>query len=114
MRAAGFLFLGLGLCRRQTRGAGLGKGIISALIERQLAVFEMQDRADRAVEQATVVADHQNGMRIARQIAFQPKRAFEVKVIRRLVQKQQIGLRKQHGGKRHAHAPAAGKGAAWH
>ncbi len=40
---------------------------------------------------------------------LQPQRAFEVEVVGRLVEQQQIGLGEQRGGERDAHAPAAGE-----
>ena len=55
------------------------------------------------------MADQQHGVRIARDVVLQPQRAFEVEVVGRLVEQQQVGLRKQHRGQRHAHAPAAGE-----
>jgi hypothetical protein len=52
--------------------------------------------AHRAVQQAAVMADDQHRVGVAREVAFQPQRAFEVEVVRRLVQKQQVGLREEH------------------
>ena len=40
--------------------------------------------------------------------------ALEVEVVGRLVEQQQVGLREQHAGQRHAHPPAAGKGGTRH
>ncbi len=69
----------------------------------------MQDVVDRVVEQLAVVADHQGGARIALQPRLQPQRAFQVEIVGRLVQQQQVGLGEQGGGQRHAHTPAAGE-----
>jgi hypothetical protein len=63
----------------------------------------------RRFEQVAVVADEEHGVRIAREIVLQPERAFEIEIVGRLVEQQQVGLGEQHGGERHAHAPAAGK-----
>ena len=60
-------------------------------------------------EQIAVVADHDQRMRVAREMLLQPERAFEVEVIGRLVEQQQVGLGEQGGGERNAHAPAAGE-----
>ena len=84
--------------------------VVAAAPEGQLLLVEMHDRVDRAVEQVAVVRDQQHGMRIFRDIVLQPQRAFEVEIVGRLVEQQQVRLRKQHGGQRHAHAPAAGEG----
>ena len=40
---------------------------------------------------------------------LQPERAFEIEIVGRLVEQQQVGLGEQRGGERHAHAPAAGE-----
>ena len=48
-------------------------------------------------------------LRIFLQPRFEPQRAFEIEVIGRLVEQQQIGLGEQSRGQRHAHAPAAGE-----
>ncbi len=44
-----------------------------------------------------------------RQPVLQPQRRFEVEMVGRLVEQQQVGLREQRGGQRHAHPPAAGE-----
>ena len=69
----------------------------------------MQDRVDRVVEQVAVMADDEHGVRIAREVVLQPQRAFEVEIVGRLVEQQQVGLGEQHRGERDAHAPAAGE-----
>ena len=40
---------------------------------------------------------------------LEPERAFEVEIVGRLVEQQQVGLGEQGRGQRHAHAPAAGE-----
>ena len=55
------------------------------------------------------MADDDHGARIAREIVGQPQRAFEIEIVGRLVEQQQVGLGEQHRGERHAHAPAAGE-----
>ena len=72
----------------------------------------MQDRADRAVEKLAVVADDQHRVRVGAQIALEPERAFEIEVVGRLVEQQDLGLEEQHGRERDAHAPAARQRAA--
>ena len=69
----------------------------------------MQDLVDRGIEQVAVMADDDHRARIVRQMVFQPQRAFEIEIVGRLVQQQQIRRREQRRGERHAHAPAAGK-----
>ena len=55
------------------------------------------------------MADDDDGARIVGQMVFQPQRAFEVEIVGRLVQQQQIGRREQRRRQRHPHAPAAGE-----
>ena len=77
-----------------------------------LAAVEEGDRLHRAVQQAAVVRDHQRGAGEAREPGLQPQRRFQVEVVGRLVEQQQVGVGEQRGGERHAHAPAAGEFAA--
>ena len=51
----------------------------------------------------------ERGVRVFLQPRFEPQRAFEIEIIGRLVEQQQIGLGKQRRGQRHPHAPAAGE-----
>ena len=55
------------------------------------------------------MADDDHGARIAREVIGQPQRAFEVEIVGRLVEQQQVRLGEQHRGERDAHAPAAGE-----
>ena len=82
---------------------------IGALVERQLAAIEMQDLVDRGVEQVAVMADDDHGARIIRQMVFQPQRAFEIEIVGRLVEQQQIGRGEQRRRERDPHPPAAGE-----
>ncbi len=86
----------------------LERGIIAA-VDSELAALDVQDGVDRLVEQVAVVADHDHGSRIARDVLFQPERAFEVEIVGRLVEQEEIGLGEQRGGERDPHAPAAGE-----
>jgi HAMP domain-containing protein len=53
------------------------------------------------------VADQDQGASIVAQKTFEPQGCFEVEVIGRLVEQQQIGLGEQDRGKRRPHPPAA-------
>jgi hypothetical protein len=55
----------------------------------------MGDHVHRAVEQPAVMADDDRGAGEAREPPFQPHRRFEVEVVGRLVQQQQVGLEEQ-------------------
>ena len=110
-----FVGLALGVLGVQHFAGGalfLERGI-GALVERQLAAIEMQDLVDGGIEQVAVMADHDDGARVVRQMVFQPQRAFEVEVVGRFVEQQQVRRREQRRGERHAHAPAAGEFRAW-
>ena len=86
--------------------------VIAAAVEGQLAPVQMHDGINRLVEEVAVVRDQQHLMRIARHIAFQPQCSFQIEIVGRLVEQQQIRLGEKHRRQRHAHAPAAGKGRA--
>ena len=89
--------------------AGIFERVVIALVEGELAALEMDDRVDRLVEQVAVVADHEHGVGVGGEILLEPQRAFEIEIVGRLVEQQQVGLAEQHAGQRHAHAPAARK-----
>ena len=78
-------------------------------IERELALVEMQDLVDRGLQQVAIMADHDHRARIVREMILKPQRAFEIEIVGRLVEQQQIGRRKQRRRQRHPHPPAAGK-----
>ncbi len=67
----------------------------------------MQDVLHGVVQQLAVVADDEGGVRVFLQPRLQPQGAFQIEVVGRLVQQQQVGLREQGRGQRHAHPPAA-------
>src|SRR6266404_3401835 len=69
----------------------------------------MEDLVYRGIEQIAVMADDDHRARIVREMVFKPQRAFEIEIVGRLVQQQEIGSPKQRGGERDAHSPAAGK-----
>ena len=93
----------------QPRPPRVLEGVVGPLVEHQLLPIEMQDRPHRPVQQIPVVADHQHRMRIAREETLQPDRAFQVEIVRRLVQQQHVRPREQHRRQRHPHPPPAGE-----
>ena len=90
-------------------GAHALEVVVAAGVEVELAFADVQDGVDRVVQQLAVVADDQGGVRIFLQPRLEPQRAFQVEVVGRLVEQQQVGLGEQRRGQRHAHAPAAGE-----
>lgn len=53
------------------------------------------------------MADDDRGTGELREPGFQPERGFDVEMVGRFVEQQQIGVQEQRRGKRHAHPPAA-------
>ncbi|MEY9789138.1 hypothetical protein ABIE77_003697 [Sinorhizobium fredii] len=84
--------------------------VIGAAIEGELLLVQVNDGVHRRIQQVAVVADDDDRMRIAADVILQPQGSFEIQIVGRLVEQQQIRLGKQHGCKRNAHAPAAGEG----
>jgi hypothetical protein len=107
--ALGLLLLGALEIERLLLAPLASEAGIVAAVKRELAALEVQDVADGAVEQVAVVADHHDGVRIAREIILQPQRPFQVEIVGRLVQQQKIGLGEEERGERDPHAPAAGE-----
>ncbi len=113
MRALRVLFL---LLLREDRlllaPLALEAGIIAAP-EGKLRLIEMEDMVGDGIKEVAIVADDEDRRRIARQIVDEPERAFEIEIIGRLVEEQQVRRRKEHRRQRHAHPPAAGKFREW-
>ena len=92
---------------RRALGALALEAVIAAGVERDLAALEVEDGVDDVVEQVALVADHDQRAGIALEEVLEPQRRFEVEVVRRLVEQQQVGLGEQQRGERDAHLPAA-------
>ena len=67
----------------------------------------MEDGVDDIVEEVALVADDDQRAGIALEEVLEPQRRFEIEVVRRLVEQQQVGRREQQRGERDAHLPAA-------
>ena len=80
---------------------------VAARPKRELAAFEMQDVVRDVVEQIPVVADDEKRRGLALEIIGEPEHAFEVEIVGRLVEQQNVGRGKEDRRKRHAHSPAA-------
>ncbi len=81
--------------------------VVIALIEGELALIEMKNGLRRLVQQIAVVAHHDHHMPIVADEALEPDRPFEVEIVRRLVEQQNVGIGEQRRRQRHSHAPAA-------
>ncbi len=84
----GVLLLGETEVEREALVALALEGGVVAAIEGELAAVEMQDRIDRGIQEIAVVADHDHGARIARDVVFEPQGAFEVEIVGGLVEQQ--------------------------
>src|SRR5690606_708340 len=93
----------------QALAPGALEGVVVATVERQLSALEVEDAVYCAIEQVAIMADQQEGARVAGEMAFEPQRSFQIQMVGRLVQQQQVRLDKKQRRQRHAHAPAAGK-----
>ena len=75
---------------------------VIALVGIGRAVVELDDIGAYAVQKVAVVRDHQQAHPRAGKIVFEPSGRFEVEVVRRLVQDQQLRLADQRARERHA------------
>ena len=81
----------------------------AAGIEVQALVPQLGDLANADIQEIAVVRHQHERVRIGAEVLLQPVAGFQVEMVGRLVQQQQIGLFQQQLGERDAHLPAAGK-----
>jgi hypothetical protein len=96
-------------CRARAWRRASDEGVVAARVKRELAVLEMQNELRHGIEQIAVVADDEDAAAIALEIILEPQHAFEIEIVCRLVEQQQVGRGEQNPRERHAHAPAAGE-----
>ena len=72
-------------------------------------VPDLDDAIHRDVEKVAVVRDQHVGEGILQQIFLEPVAGFEIEMVGRLVEQQQVRLRQQQLGQCNAHLPAAGE-----
>ena len=97
------------LRRGHTLGMGSREARVVAGIEGEASTRHVEDALRHGIEQRSVMAHHDERPGIALQVSFQPGGRFEIEVVGRLVQQQQVGLDEERGGERDPHAPAAGE-----
>ena len=73
------------------------------------AIPDLDDLVHRHIQKIAVVRDQHEGERIIGQVLLQPVARFQIQVIGRLVEQQQVRLFEQQLGQRDAHLPAARK-----
>ena len=85
------------------------EAVVATGVQGQFSALKVQDMIGDVVEQVAFVADDEKCAGVRFQEVFQPKRGFQVKVVRRFVEQHDIGRGKQQRSQRHAHFPPAGK-----
>ena len=90
-------------------GAGTLEVVVIAGIAVDHAVVHMGDAVDGGVEEFAVMRHQQDAAGIARQVLLEPQDRFEVEMVGRLVEQQQVGPVHQRARQVEAHAPAAGE-----
>ena len=81
---------------------------VVAGIERDLLHCQLRHAVHHVVHELAVVADHDDRAGVAAQETLQPFHAFQVQVVRGLVQQKDLGVADQQLRQRDAHLPAAG------
>ena len=81
--------------------------VVIAAIADELALADFDDAADELVEKFAVVRDDEDRAGIGFQIILEPEQRFEVEMVGRLVEQQQVGLLRQQARQMGAHDPAA-------
>ncbi len=82
---------------------------VVARVRDELAVVDVHDAVDHAVEEIAVVRDEEQRAGIPAEPVFEPQHGIEVEVVRGLVEQQEIRARLQRLREVQAHAPAAGE-----
>ena len=109
MGALCFLLVAGGGLQAKLLAAAAFEIVVAAGIKVQLTLAHVEDCVDRIVEQFPVMADDEGRVRVLPEACLEPEGAFEIEVVGRLVEQQQVGLGKKRSRQRNAHSPAAGK-----
>ena len=72
-----------------------------------VALVDFDNALNDPVEKGPVVRDENEGRGAVQQVFFEPKQGFEVEVVRRFVQEQQVGFGKKKPRQFEAHDPSA-------
>ena len=84
-------------------------GLVVPAVAGDPLVGELDDRVDELVDELAVVGDQQDGALVVLQVVLEPHQRFEVEVVRRFVEQQQVRLHDQQPREVRAHHPAAGE-----
>ena len=82
---------------------------VVALVDGEALVPDLHGAIDGDVEEVAIVRDEDVAEGISLEIVLEPVAGFQVEMICRLVQKQEVGLGQQELGQRDTHLPAAGE-----
>ena len=104
------VLLALGLAQRLDARVVLDQVVaVVADVVGERAQRQVGDARDDRVEEEAVVRDEDHRVRIGVQVLLEPVARFEIEMVGRLVEQQQIRLAEQQLRERDAHLPAAGK-----
>ena len=70
-------------------------GIVVAAVAMHLRVANLKDIVDQLVQERAIVRDHQDRAGIIHQVILKPAERFEIEVIGRLIEHEEIGLHHQ-------------------
>ena len=105
-----FVLLALGLAQAFEHGVALLDVLaVVADVVGQLAQVNVGDARDDRIEEVAVVRDENDRVGIGAEIFLEPVAGFEIEVIGRLVEQQQVRASEQELGQRDTHLPAAGE-----
>ena len=82
--------------------------VVISRVAQQARLAQLGDVRAKAVEKFAVVRNEQNRAGIVAQIILKPQERFEVEMVRRLVEQQQVGFLREQPREVRAHDPAAG------
>ena len=83
--------------------------VVVTAVTGKLAVFQMIDNIDNLVEEGNVMGNQNEGMLVVLQELCEPFDMFNVKIVSRLVQQQNLGVLQQQLSKQNLAALTAGK-----
>src|SRR5579864_5380025 len=85
------------------------KLVVVAGVKPETLVPDFGDLVDGDVEKIAVVRDQHERVRIVLQIFFEPVAGFEIEMVGRLIEQQQVGLLQKKFREGEAHLPSAGE-----
>ena len=88
----------------------LDVGVVVAAIAMDLLVADLKNIIDERVQKGAVVRDHQDRAGIIFEIILEPAERFEIQVIGRLIEHQEVGFHDEEPGEVRAHDPTAAHG----